>query len=266
MFKEYLDCAVEAVLGAADIVRPAFGRQMLVETKSVAGDFVTQSDRQAERRIVDIIRRRFPSHGIFGEEETDTIGDGAEQWFIDPIDGTTNFTLSIPWFCISVALVIAGETTVGVIMNPITQEMITAARGHGAYLNSDAAHQLPLAVSKTTQLEQAAVSASWWSRADQPELMQRGMATFQEFARHALKMRYISSTALDMVHVARGHFDLMTCDTRFIDVAAASLILEEAGGRVTDLAGNQLDPSDRSVKRIIATNGLLHDTATQLVR
>lgn len=271
MYEEYLTVAKDAALAVTPMLQQAFGNTMEIRTKESVGDYVTEYDVAAEQEIVKRIRAAFPKHSIFAEEQTDIIGTKDACWLIDPIDGTSNFTLSIPWFCTSIALVIGGQTVVGVIMHPITGELIWATRGGGAFiempfLETRLTVARELKVSTIADLHEARVNAAWWSRRGEPEFMLRGIATFNNFAEFALKMRYLSSTALDMVHVARGHFDVATSDGRFLDIAAAKLIVEEAGGKVTDGAGNVIDPKNRSTQRFVSTNGILHSDALRLVR
>ena len=243
-----LEVAVAAAEAAGEVLRNGFGRQHHIEYKGEA-DLVTEADQEAERKIGEILRKAFPDHGMLTEESGETEGQGDVRWIVDPLDGTTNYTHGVPFFCTSIALERAGEVVVGVVHDPMSRETFAAERGGGATLNGD-----PLEVSSTEESARALLGTSF---ADRPEELETGLDLFGRFAGLVRGMRRLGSGALDLCYVAAGRLD--GCYEQGFsawDVAAGVLIVEEAGGRTTDHRGSRLDSEES--EGLVASNGTLH--------
>ena len=244
----YLQVAVRACRAAGRIQLAAFGATQTVEHKG-AIDLVTATDRRSEKAILAIIGRAFPSHGILAEESDPRTGDAEHLWVVDPLDGTTNFSRGFPYFCVSVALARAGRVIAAAVYQPLLDELFTAIRGRGAFLNGR-----PLRVSGQERLDQGFLATGF------PYDIRRGRRTnidhFTNFATRCLAVRRAGAAALDLAYVAAGRFDgFWELKLRPWDIAAASLLIEEAGGRITGFSGR---PWRLPVRDIVASNGLLH--------
>lgn len=253
------DTAIRAVREASQIVKDRFNQDFEVEIKGGNPlDLVTDVDLESEKKILEILRAAYPRHGFFAEEAGKSDVDAEYVWMIDPIDGTTNYSKGIPCVSVSVALIKNKEVVLGVIANPLADEIYWAERGTGAFLNG-----APIHVSGTDDLTKAFVSAEWWSRSG--EYKQRGMGLFMKLGERCAKMRYLSSTVWTLSRVARGLIDVETCDTTLLDVAAVGLIIKEAGGLLTDEKSREIKPFDMEIKRIIAANPKLHQQVLDLM-
>ncbi len=240
--------AVAAAEAAGEVLRDGFGRQHRIEYKGEA-DLVTEADEKAEQKIEEVLREAFPNHGMLTEEGGETEGQGNARWIVDPLDGTTNYAHGVPFFCTSVALEKAGEVVVGVVHDPMANETYAAERGDGATLNGE-----PARVSGTDEPARALLGTSF---ADRPAELEMGLDLFGRFAGLARGMRRLGSGALDLCYVAAGRLD--GCYEQGFsawDVAAGVLIVEEAGGKVTDHRGGRLDPDES--EGLVASNGLVH--------
>ena len=243
-----LEVAVAAAEAAGEVLRDGFGRQHRIEYKGEA-DLVTEADEEAERKIKEILRDAFPNHGMLTEEGGETQGQGDARWIVDPLDGTTNYVHGVLFFCTSVALEKAGEVVVGVVHDPMANETYAAERGGGATLNSKG-----LAVSDTDEPARALLGTSF---ADRPEELEEGLAVFGRLASLARGTRRLGSGALDLCYVAAGRLE--GCYEQGFsawDVAAGALIVEEAGGKITDHRGGRIDPKES--EGLVASNGPLH--------
>ena len=253
MTKE-LEAAMSAAREAGEVLREGFGWQHSVRYKGEV-DLVTEVDEQAERVIREILLGAFPSYGMLAEEGGRLSGEEDARWIVDPLDGTTNYAHGLPIFAISISLERAGEVVLGMVHDPIREETYVAERGRGATLNGE-----PVRVSDTDELIQALIATGFpYDREKMPEALE----LFGRFAALTRGMRRLGSTALDLCYVAFGRLDGYY--ERGIwpwDIAAGSLILEEAGGRVTDYLGGKLDLEGRE---IVASNGALHPAMTKLM-
>ena len=246
--REYLHVAVRACRAAGRIQVAAFGTAPAVEHKGEI-DLVTAIDRRSEKAILATIGRAFPGHGVLAEESDPRAGDAEHLWVVDPLDGTTNYSRGFPYFCVSVALARAGRVIVAAVYQPLLGELFTAIRGRGAFLNGR-----PLRVSGQPLLDQAFLATGF------PYDIRRGRRTnidhFANLATRCLAIRRAGAAALDLAYVAAGRFDgFWELKLRPWDIAAASLLIEEAGGRVTGLAGR---PWRLPVRDVAASNGLVH--------
>jgi myo-inositol-1(or 4)-monophosphatase len=220
-------------------------------------DIVTEADRMSEALILSAIRRQYPGHDVLAEESSATHNGSSFRWIIDPLDGTTNYAHGYPVFCVSIALEIEGDICLGVVFNPMLDEMFVAEKGGGAYLNG---HNL--SVSKTTILSHSLLATGF--PYDIRENKNNNINYFTEMARKVQAIRRAGSAALDLAYVAAGRFDgfwelkLMPWDT-----AAGCLLVQEAGGLITDLAGL---PFHLQSPHILASNGRLHQDMIAVFR
>ena len=246
-----LEVAVAAAEAAGEVLRNGFGRQYRIEHKGEA-DLVTEADEEAERRIAEVLGEAFPDYGVLTEESGQTEGRSDARWIVDPLDGTTNYAHGVPFFSTSVALEKAGEVVAGVVHDPMANETYAAERGGGATLNGE-----PMGVSGTDEPARALLGTRGTSFADRPEELETGLDLFGRLAGLARGMRRLGSGALDLCYVAAGRLD--GCYEQGFsawDVAAGVLIVEEAGGKVTDRRGGRLDPEESG--GLVASNGPLH--------
>ena len=251
-----LKVAVAAAQAAGEVLRDGFGRQHQIKYKGQA-DLVTEADEEAERKIEEILRETFPNHGMLTEESGELEGEGDARWIVDPLDGTTNYAHGLPFFCTSIALERDGEVVLGVVHDPMVKETYAAERGGSATLNGE-----PLEVSSTDEPAQALLGTSF---ADRPEEMEVGLDVLGRFAGLVRGMRRLGSGALDLCYVAAGRLD--GCYEQGFsawDVAAGVLIVEEAGGKITDYRGNGLDPEES--EGLVASNGPLHPDLIRVTR
>jgi myo-inositol-1(or 4)-monophosphatase len=248
-----LEVALSAAKEVGEMLRKGFGWQHSVRYKGEV-DLVTEVDEQAEQVIREILLGAFPAYGMLAEEGGALVGEEDARWIVDPLDGTTNYAHQLPIFCVSIALERSGEVVLGVVHDPIREETYVAERGGGATLNDE-----PIKVSNTEELIQALIATGFpYDRAEMPEAIE----LFGRFTATTQGMRRLGSAALDLCYVASGRLDGYY--ERGIwpwDLAAGALILEEAGGKVTDYRGGILNLEGRE---IVASNGALHAAMTKL--
>jgi myo-inositol-1(or 4)-monophosphatase len=248
-----LEGAISAAREAGEVLRKGFGWQHSVRYKGEV-DLVTEVDEQAEQVIKEILLGAFPSYGMLAEESGRASGQEDARWIVDPLDGTTNYAHGLPIFCVSIALERAGEVIVGVVHDPMREETYLAERGGGATLNGE-----PIRVSDTDEPIQALIATGFpYDHAKMPEALE----LFGRFAAVTRGMRRLGSTALDLCYVAAGRLDgYYERGIWAWDIAAGGLILEEAGGKVTDYRGAGLNLEGR---QIVASNGYLHSAMMEL--
>jgi len=248
-----LDTALLAARKAGEVLRAAFGIEHDITYKGEV-DLVTEVDAEAEQVIRNELLGTFPTHGMLAEEGGELAGEADARWIVDPLDGTTNYAHGLSIFCVSIALERAGEVVLGVVHDPMGEETFVAERGRDATLNGD-----PINVSDTGELIRALIATGLpYDRAEMPEALE----LFGRFAAATRGMRRLGSTALDLCYVAAGRLEGYY--ERGIwpwDLAAGSVILEEAGGRLTNYRGDKLDLAGRE---IVASNGRLHSAMTRL--
>ena len=219
-----------------------------IEYKGSA-DLVTIADRQSEALILARIRRDFPNHDVMGEEGTRIETGSDYKWYVDPLDGTTNFAHGYPVFCVSLAVEFQGQRIAGVIYDPTRDEMFTAQKGSGACLNGEPVH-----VSKTATVDQSLVATGFPS---QKRHKNPNIYFYHHLTLRSHGVRRAGSAALDLCNVAAGRFDgFWEFNLNPWDTAAGVLIVEEAGGRVTDFSGSPFQIDSRET---LASNGLVHD-------
>jgi myo-inositol-1(or 4)-monophosphatase len=232
---------------AGDLLLSYFGK-VAIEYKGDV-DLVTAADRNAEEMIVSRIRQQWPGHDLVGEEGSRKETGSEFRWYIDPLDGTTNFAHGYPVFCVSIALEYRGERVAGVVFDPTRNEMFAAAKGAGARLNDRA-----IRVSKTCSLAESLVATGFPShkRHKNPNIHFYHQITLRSHG-----ARRAGSAALDLCYVACGRFDAFwEFNLNSWDTAAGVLLVQEAGGKVTNFAAGPFSIDSREV---LASNGLLHD-------
>ncbi|HKD15159.1 MAG TPA: inositol monophosphatase family protein [Candidatus Angelobacter sp.] len=245
--QDYLTPIQELAREAGSVLMSYFGK-VSVEYKGDV-DLVTEADRSSEKLIVERIRKLWPSHDLMGEEGS-RIETGSDfRWYIDPLDGTTNFAHGYPVFCISIALEHKGERIAGVLYDPCRNEMFAAEKGAGARLNGR-----PIQVSKVTRLAESLVGTGFPShkRHKNPNIHFYHQITLRSHG-----VRRAGSAALDLCCVACGRYDAFwEFNLNPWDTAAGVLLVQEAGGRVTNFTDGPFEISSREV---LATNSLVHD-------
>jgi myo-inositol-1(or 4)-monophosphatase len=245
---DYLDVAVEIAREAGKILCEEFDRPVHIAYKGEA-DLVTQADKRSERAIVERLTKYFPDHGIVAEEGTGHEGNSDFRWHVDPLDGTTNFAHRYPCFCVSIALARLDTLLAGVVFNPIHNELFTAARGEGAMLNGK-----PIRVSNVDTLSESLLCTGFpvHRRVASPNIHY-----YWDFTLLSHGVRRDGSAALDLACVAAGRFDgFWEFGLNKWDTAAGSLLVEEAGGKVSDFSGETYRLGG---PMILATNGLIHE-------
>jgi myo-inositol-1(or 4)-monophosphatase len=261
-FERELDVARAAALQAADIIMASYDRisEHDVDEKG-RNDFVTVVDRRSQKVIVDAVRSAFPRDTIVAEETLDAgFNDDADprrRWYIDPLDGTTNYIHAYPHFAVTIALEVDGDLSVAVTYSPIYREMFHAVRGEGAYKNG-----ARMTVSHFSEDNRIMLGTGFPFRAR--HLLDIYLKSFALFFNRARGVRRGGSAALDLAYVAAGRLDgfwEMTLSPW--DIAAGVLLVEEAGGRVTDFFGGR---TFLESGHIIVTNGLVHDWMLDGVR
>lgn len=251
-----LATAIAIAREAGAVLMRHFGGELAIEHKGTI-DLVTQADRTSEALIVERLGAAFPEHAILAEEGGGIARAGRPRWLVDPLDGTTNFAHGYPLFGVSIALEVAGQVELGVVYEPTRGELFAARRGHGATLNG-----APLAVSRVGELASALLVTGFpYSIRERPEPT---VGLLRAFLAAGQGLRRDGSAALDLCFVAAGRLDgFWELDLKPWDVAAGSLIVAEAGGRVTNLDGSAFDVAGGAV---LATNGHLHDAMLAIAR
>ena len=247
----YLQTATDAVRRAGEIQRHASRGTFEIRKKGTI-DLVTEVDVAIERMVRALIAERYPDHDVLGEELGGPgAGEGSRYcWICDPLDGTTNFAHGLPLFCSTIALEVDGELRVGAVYDPTRDELFTAIRGGGAFLNGERIRVSTAA----TLIDSLLVTGFPYSVQEKLEEM---IGLFGRFLSKARAVRRLGSAALDMCYVAAGRLDgFWEEGLNAWDVAGGVLIVQEAGGRITSLDGG---PFVLRSGRIIASNGLLHD-------
>lgn len=247
--RAYARVASQAAVAAGSILARHVGRPKRVETKRSAIDLVTEIDRASERLIDRIVRRAYPAFGFFGEEQGERRSKTSYRWIVDPLDGTNNFVHGFPFFGVSIGLEGDGRMLVGVIYDPLRRELFVATKGGGAWLNGRRIH-----VSPTRALGHSLVSTGFSSKflkQTQPYLR-----WFQTLQRSSHGVRRMGSTVISLAAVACGRLEgFYERDLWPWDIAAGMLLVQEAGGRVTNLAGA---PAVLEEGQLVASNGHIH--------
>lgn len=241
---------------AGALLMSHFHQHVKIEYKGEV-DLVTAADRASEKLIFERLKAKWPQHGVVGEEGTRSDPSAEYRWYVDPLDGTTNFAHGYPVFCVSIALVRHDDQLeVGVLYDPTRDEMFAAERGDGATLNGK-----PMHVSRTTRLAESILGTGFPShkRHKNPNIY-----FYQQLTLRSHGVRRAGSAALDLANVAAGRYDgFWEFNLNPWDTAAGVLIVQEAGGKVTRFDGT---PFRLDSREVLATNGLIHDEVVENFR
>lgn len=253
-YNRELVLAVRAAHEAGRLIRDRISRHLETHTKSCLSDLVTEVDRQCELAITALIRSDFPAHAVVGEEQqADQTGEpgGEMTWYVDPLDGTTNFVFGIPLCSVSIALTRRGKPVLGVVYDPFREETFTAVEGGGAFLNG-----APISVDREiTTLERSLLVTGYPGNVAMRPRMH--MVDYRRVVDTCGNLRALGTAALELAYVACGRLTgSWEMALRPWDVAAGMVLVEEAGGRVSDLAGEQLQLGE--YVDIATSNGLIH--------
>jgi myo-inositol-1(or 4)-monophosphatase len=253
MKPEYLQAAVETAQEAGKILLQEFDRPPNITYKGEA-DLVTQADRRSEQAIVERLRRWFPEHAIVAEEGSGHENSSPFRWYVDPLDGTTNFAHGYPCFAVSIGLAEGNAVLAGVVFNPVANELFAAARGQGATLNGKRISVSAIDTLKTSLL---ATGFPAHKRVQSPNIHY-----YWDFTLRSHGVRRDGSAALDLASVAAGRFEgFWEFGLNPWDTAAGIILIEEAGGRVSDFGGESYRFGARE---ILASNGKVHAEMQQL--
>lgn len=233
---------------AGDLLKSRFGMSHAIDFKGEI-DIVTETDRLSEALLIRRIREAYPDHSILSEESPAIEGGSGFRWIIDPLDGTTNYAHGFPFFCVSIALEQDGETLLGVIYDPLLDELFLAQRDGGAFLNGSSIH-----VSRTSDLSSSLLATGFpYDIRVNPD---NNLGKFNRMALRARAIRRAGSAALDLAYLAAGRFDgYWELRLQPWDRAAGALMVTEAGGCASDLEGKEHTLDSEA---IVASNGLIH--------
>lgn len=248
MTRSYLESAMEIAREAGALLANYLERRVGFELK---GDFdiVTEADRASEQLIVNRLQNLFPTHGIVAEEGGGGEGTSDYRWYVDPLDGTTNFAHGFPMFNVTLALEKAGEMVCGVVFDPLRQEMFAAEKGGGAFLNNHRIH-----VSKVATLAESLIATGFPSRRRHLNI---NVHFYHQLAMATHGVRRGGSAALDLAYVACGRLEgFWEFSLNPWDMAAGVLLVTEAGGKVSDMKGG---PMKLRGAHLLTDNGLVHD-------
>ena len=249
------EVALQAAHEAGEILRTGLSRDPEIFSKG-AFDIVTDVDRRSEETICRLIREAFPDHGILSEERRERSGAAPYRWVVDPLDGTINYAHHFPFFCVSIGVEREGVLQVGVVYDPIREELFAAMKGGGATLNGR-----PLTPSTVDDLSHALLATGF-----SPEVHEGDFANvrhFEAFLQKTQAVRRPGSAALDICYVAAGRLDgFWEMHLHPWDMAAGALIVQEAGGKVTNFAGQ---PFSLTEGEILVSNARIHEAMTQVL-
>lgn len=241
---------LQAVTSAGAIMKESFQGSFKISNKEGINNLVTEVDHASEKAIIEIIKNSYPDHFILSEEAGEIVMDSDYKWIVDPIDGTVNFANGIPICCVSIAVERKGTIILGAVFNPFFDELFVAEKGKGAFLNNK-----PLQVSEKAELDSACLVTGFpYQLLDEPN---GPLVIFEKLIRKGIPLRRLGSAAIDLCWVAAGRFDgFYEHKLEAWDSAAGFLIVEEAGGKITDFSGNYYSPYQPS---LLATNGKIHE-------
>ncbi len=249
---------IEAALQAGEILRQGFGSTFSISNKPGGShNLVTEYDFRSEKLIIDFLKHNVPDSSFLAEESGSTGSKNKLIWIIDPLDGTVNFAHHIPVFSVSIAAEKNGELISGVIYQPITQELFVAEKGGGAFLNGH-----PIRVSTTQTLEKAILATGFpYNLAENPH---QCIDHFTDILKLGIPIRRMGSAAIDLAYTAAGRFDgYFEVELSPWDLAAGRLLLEEAGGKITNWDGSPFDI--RSKSPLFASNQHIHNAGIRIL-
>jgi myo-inositol-1(or 4)-monophosphatase len=248
--QECLDFAVNVAGESGKVLKKYWGKLSHIEEKEFAWDLVTEADKESEEVILNLLQKEYPSYDILSEESGLKEKNHSEYlWVVDPLDGTTNYTHQYPMVSVSIALTYKENPVIGVVYNPIYEELIAAADGLGCTMNGE-----HVQVSKAAALSQSLLATGF--AYDRLTTSDNNYAEFCHLTNHSQGVRRGGSAALDLAYVAAGRLDgFWERGLKFWDIAAGVVLIKEAGGCATSYSGGTLDLKSG---RILASNGLIH--------
>ncbi len=258
MNDQFLKVAKDAALAAGKIIAKYSGEDLQKNIKHGDGsDFATEADLKAEKTIVSMISKVFPEHNIIAEED-EKVDRGSEYtWVIDPLDGTFSFSVGMPYYAVSIGLLKEGKPVLGVIYHVQAKDLYYATEGEGAFLNGKR-----ITVSKRDKLEESGVTLDAGHRGKRQHKLDLYVNNFMT----KIGMSYsVGSAVVTLAYIAQGIFDAVINEAYLWDFAAGTIIIREAGGKVTDFEGNEPDWSKQRLS-IVASNGLLHDQILEALK
>ncbi|WP_214367704.1 inositol monophosphatase family protein [Pseudonocardia sp. H11422] len=258
LIEHALDVAVTAARAGGRVLRATDRRTLDFRLKDARVDVSTSADHASQTAVVSLIQGAFPDHTVVGEEGTAPGGDDRHVWFVDGLDGTSNFVHGIPWYCVSVALRCGDEVVAGAVYDPVHDELFVAGAGRGATGNG-----LPLRVSPIEDLARAMVATQL--QTSDPERIAEFSREFERLLNTTAGVRFPGAPALVLCHIAAGHYTGY-CEREMEpwDISAGQLILEEAGGRLTDFTGTPITSPART--DVVASNTHVHDALLAVLR
>ena len=266
--KSFAAVAINCASKAGEWIKTKLGNYVSLNLKYSPHDLVTEIDKGSEKMIRSLIMTHFPTHAFLGEEGVEpgpeasaaalaNVQDAEYLWIVDPIDGTTNFVHGFPFFCVSIALAHKGEVILGVVYDPSKDELFIAEKGKGAYV-----HGRRMRVSQEAQLRDSLVASGF--PADRDAALPLNMRQLGVVAPKVRNVRMAGSAALHMAYVAAGRLSAFwEVGLNAWDMAAGYLLIQESGGRVTDMDGK---PYHLGVRNVVATNGGVHDELVETLR
>ena len=253
-----LNDTIEIALKAGMILKKGFSSNFNVSKKEGVHNLVTEYDLKSEKLIIDFLSKKYPHTSFLSEESSPSSNKSENLWIIDPLDGTVNFAHGIPFFSISIAYFENNEPLLGVIYNPLLDELFTAEKSKGAFFNKK-----PIQVSSTNELNSAILATGFPYNIDKNP--QNCIERFTDIIKKGLPIRRLGSAALDLAYVAAGRFDgFWETNLGPWDYAAGTLLIEEAKGKITTWEGNDVEV--QKSKTILATNKLIHQELTDILK
>ena len=258
MEDRFLSIAMQAALEAGEIIAKYFGKKHKFKYKNEdKSDFATQADLESEQKIIEILIKNFPTHSILAEESGRDDKKSEYTWVIDPLDGTYSFSIGFPYFAVSIGLLKDNKPVLGALYHIKEDKLYTAQKGKGAFMNGQ-----PIKVSSRNNLPQAAIVVDLGSKPRRlPKIEMYILPLIKELGH----IYSIGSTALGMVLTACGVGDGTVAQAWVWDFVAAAIIVEEAGGKVTDFKGEEIDWSQDRLN-VLASNDLIHDQIVEAIK
>lgn len=252
-----IDDVIDIAKQAGQVVREGFGQNFRVEFKSSETNLVTEIDKKSEKLIIDFVKKQYPSHGVLAEESGGERQDSEYVWVIDPIDGTNNFAHGLPIFSVSIGVQKSGETICGIVYDVMRDVAYTTELGGGAYANGR-----KIGVSLNDNIKHSMLVTGFpYDVSDNPKNVYEIFGGFLKLARG---IRRLGSAAIDFCYVAEGVFDgFWEVHLNPWDMCAGVLLVEEAGGKVTDFSGKR---GGIFAPEVLATNGRVHETMLETIR
>lgn len=234
---------------AGEIIREGFGKKLEFEFKTNISDFVTNVDKEAEKKIIEFVKKEYPTHNIIAEESGIDNKNSEYTWVIDPLDGTMNFAHGLPIFSVSIGVMKNSEIIAGVIYDVMNDTVYSAEKGSGAFQNDK-----QIFVSENSDIEKSLLVTGFpYNIKENPD---GAIEKFNNFLMNSRGVRRLGSAAIDLCYVANGTFDgFWEVAINSWDICAGHLLIDEAGGKLTNFVGQEIDYSKHSGIQMLATNG-----------